>query len=76
VQRRSWPESVRNSDLGPDLAALIGSIAANNFNGMGDLHDFPSWDRAEHGSGASTWAMMAIGFTGFLGFRRRNAATA
>jgi hypothetical protein len=36
-----------------------------------------SWDRAEHGSGASTWAMMAIGFTGlgFLGFRRRNAAT-
>jgi hypothetical protein len=26
----------------------------------------------------STWAMMAVGFTGlgFLGFRRRNAATA
>src|ERR1700722_8148361 len=41
VQRRSWPESVRNSDLGPDLAALIGSIAANNFNRMGELHDFP-----------------------------------
>jgi choice-of-anchor A domain-containing protein len=59
---------------------MEGFLYANNFNGMGELHDFP-FEGSVPGTvpEPSTWAMMAIGFAslGFLGVRgRRKTATA
>jgi choice-of-anchor A domain-containing protein len=58
---------------------MEGFLYANNFNGMGELRDFPFMGTEPSTvPEPSTWAMMALGFAGlgFLGFRSRKAATA
>jgi choice-of-anchor A domain-containing protein len=80
VNVKSWHGAVLAGDASvTNSSPMEGFLYAKNFTGGGELHDFP-FDGTLPGAvpEPSTWAMMAIGFAGlgFLGFRRRNAATA
>jgi choice-of-anchor A domain-containing protein len=55
---------------------LNGFLYAKNFDGMGELHDYPfEGTISSPVPEPSTWAMMALGFAGlgFAGLRRRKA---
>jgi choice-of-anchor A domain-containing protein len=80
VNIKSWHGAVLAGDASvTNSSPMEGFLYAKNFTGGGELHDFP-FDGTLPGAvpEPSTWAMMAIGFAGlgFLGFRRRSAATA
>ena len=80
VSVKQWFGAVLAGDATVSNSSPInGFLYAENFNGDGELHDFPFQGTLP---GAvpepSTWAMMAIGFAGlgFLGLRGRKLATA
>jgi choice-of-anchor A domain-containing protein len=80
VNVKSWHGAVLAGDASVTNSSPIeGFLYAKNFTGGGELHDFP-FDGNVPGAvpEPSTWAMMALGFAGlgFLGLRRRKAATA
>jgi choice-of-anchor A domain-containing protein len=80
VNVKGWHGAVLAGDATvTNTSAMEGFLYAENFTGGGELHDFP-FQGTVPGTvpEPSTWAMMAIGFAGlgFLGLRRRKAATA
>ena len=80
VNVKSWHGAVLAGDASvTNSSPMEGFLYAENFTGRGELHSFP-FDGSVSGAvpEPSTWAMMALGFAGlgFLGFRRRRAATA
>jgi choice-of-anchor A domain-containing protein len=80
VNVKQWHGAVLAGDATvTNGSPMEGFLYAENFNGMGELHDFPFMGTVPSAvPEPSTWAMMAIGFAGlgFLGFRSRKAATA
>jgi choice-of-anchor A domain-containing protein len=80
VNVKSWHGAVLAGDASvTNSSPMEGFLYARNFTGGGELHDFP-FDGTLPGAvpEPSTWAMMALGFSGlgFLGFRRRSAVMA
>jgi choice-of-anchor A domain-containing protein len=80
VSVKGWHGAVLAEDATvTNTSAMEGFLYAENFTGGGELHDFP-FQGTVPGTvpEPSTWAMMTIGFAGlgFLGLRRRKAATA
>ena len=56
-----------------NTSPIEGFLYAKDFNGTGELHDFPFQGAISSVPEPSTWAMMALGFAGlgFAGLRRR-----
>jgi choice-of-anchor A domain-containing protein len=73
-----WHGAVLGGDATVTNSSPIeGFLYAKNFNGMGELHDFPFEGALPSAAPElSSWAMMALGFAGLgcVGLRRRKPA--
>ena len=77
VSVKQWYGDVLAGDATVTNSSPInGFLYAEDFNGMGELHDYPFQGTLPSPvPEPSTWAMMALGFAGlgFAGFKRRKA---
>jgi choice-of-anchor A domain-containing protein len=74
VSVKQWYGAVLAGDATVSNSSPInGFLYAENFDGMGELHDYPFQGAISSVPEPSTWAMMALGFAGlgFAGLRRR-----
>jgi choice-of-anchor A domain-containing protein len=80
VNVKQWHGAVLAEDATvTNTSDMEGFLYAENFTGRGELHDFPFMGAVPSAvPEPSSWALMAAGFAGlgFLGLRRRKAATA
>jgi len=74
---KSWHGAILAGDATvTNSSPLEGFLYAKNFNGNGELHDFPFEGSVPSAPEPATWAMMGLGFAalGFLGWRKTHRA--